>query len=117
MGQRVYNLKSVKFFANQVDKFFTCIEVLQKLTGKGRSGGNRMLLLHTAHNHTEMLGLYYNSNSKWLECILYTITNLYRKSFLNLQTPCKCLGYAGKLTQTGNVPIGYISNMCLPKEW
>ena len=73
-----YNLKSMQLLADKMDKFLPGIEIFEELAGKSRRGGNRMLLLNTAHHHAEMLRFDHNCNPKRFECLLDTIADLNR---------------------------------------
>ena len=68
---------------NQIHKLFPGFGLLEYACKVG-SGGNGMLLLHTAHLHAEVLSFDDNHYTHGVECFLNTFFDLGGKPFLYL---------------------------------
>ena len=98
--------------ANHGKKFFATRQFFKNpRVGAGR--GHGALLLYPAHLHAHVLGFDHYHHSQRIQGFLNTFFYLQCHTFLYLQPMRKHINYPGNLTQTGDITIGNISNMCL----
>lgn len=103
---------SLSVMPYQIHKFLTCFSLVKR-TSEIRSSSNGILFLHPAHLHAHVLGFDHYHHSQRIQGFLNTFFYLQCHTFLYLQPMRKHIHYPGNLTQTGDITIGNISNMCL----
>jgi hypothetical protein len=87
-----------------------------EFSGKRRSGGNRVLFLYTSHSHAQVLAFYYYRNSSRIQRFLNAIPYFIGKPFLYLQAAGKSIYYTRNFTETNNVSLWNVSNVCLSEK-
>ena len=100
---------------NQVQKFLSCLFAVER-SGEVRRYGQRVLLLHAAHLHAQVLRLNHNHHSQRVQRALDTILDLGSQSLLYLQSAGKNVHHACNLAQSCYASVGDVRHVCLAEE-
>lgn len=108
-------LKLVRVGVDEIHKFLTSLGLLES-SREIACHGYRTHLLHTAHLHTHVLGLYHHHHAKRMESLLDALAYLLGESLLHLKTMGEDVNNTCYLAKTSDITIGDISHMCLAIE-
>ena len=100
----------------KIQEFVASTLVTEEDSAEGRCRSDRICLLDSSKGHACMRCLDYHGNSKRLEGVLDTVTDLSSESFLHLEATGECLDYACDLAQASNRAVRDICNMSLADE-
>src|SRR5271165_6026606 len=103
------------FLANQRKEFiagFLFLELSQHRAGYRA----RVLLLNSAHHHTQVLGFQNHADAKRFELLQQALSDLLGQAFLNLQATSKYINYSRYLTEANHLVSCEIPYVRLSEE-
>src|SRR6266516_2678719 len=115
--QAAQTIKSVFLVFQQREEFRARSRVVFESSEQTRSFHDRILLLHTAHHHTEMFGLYDHGDPGGFETSHERPSNLRREIFLDLQSAREDIDDARHLGKADHFPVWNVSHVRPADEW
>lgn len=88
--------------------------MLVECSGEVGSRGNGSLFFNTAHLHTHVLSFDDHHHSLGVECFLYAVLYVCRKTFLHLETVGENVDDAANLAQASDIAVRDIAHMGFP---
>lgn len=108
-------LKRCFSFPNQGKKLISGLLLSEGPQHRGRDRG-RMLLLNSAHHHTEVSGFNDNSNTERIDRTLQRFSDLSCQTLLHLQSTSKDIYESRDLAEPNHFALGDIGDMNLAEK-
>src|SRR5690348_5544731 len=112
----MHELDGCRPLADQRQKLVSSFFVVPERSEHGARYGSGMLLLDTPHHHAEMPGFANHAYADGVYQFLDGLSNLLRKTFLDLKASRECVYQPRDLAESDNLLIRQISDVHLPKK-